>query len=100
MGFYIAPASQFFEEPILAIWNSVAVAVWSVAIVALFLPRSKHLRRGWASKALWILALCLVPSINYFWIPYGPIVVLIELCRGWADQSRSMSGPASARPAH
>ena len=70
-----------WNDPWHVAWSVVGFAVLLAAVAALLSSRSRHVRRGWKSKVVWMLALGVGGSINGFWIPVGPIAVLVALRR-------------------
>ena len=76
-------------DPAHIIWNAATLVVCVAALVAVFLPRSRALRRGGKSKAVWIIALLATVIVEGYAIPIGPIAVLWFLNKWWKEADRS-----------
>jgi hypothetical protein len=82
-----ALAMTSFDDWPHTIWNIGATVVALVAAIAIFIPRSRPLRQGWKSTALWVVSLFISLYIAGLYIPIGPIAVLHQLRRGWATEN-------------
>jgi hypothetical protein len=80
-------AMTSFDDWPHTIWNIGATVVALVAAIAIFIPRSRPLRQGWKSTALWVVSLFISLYIAGLYTPIGPIAVLHQLRRGWATSN-------------
>ncbi len=77
------------------------VLVWLSALVGIFHPRSRGIRVGWLSKALWVLPLFFGGSYAGYSLPFGALAVLYQLRKGWRELETNASddvGAATSRP--
>ena len=72
-----------WDDPGQVVWNVFAFAIVFAALVALVAPRSRNLRRGWPSKVLWALSFLVGIAVDGYYLPFGPMMVLWQLTRGW-----------------
>ena len=69
-------------EPVHLVWNFLAAGVFVLAFARLVSPSARPLRQGWKSKILWTLGLLFTVSFGAYYLPIGPVMVIVELHRG------------------
>lgn len=75
-----------WDTPGRVVWNVLATVVFVVALVGILHPRSRPLRRGWASKVCWFLGVSVSFYVAGLYVPIGAVAVLTKLRRDWREQ--------------